>query len=141
MHSKHSKAKKRSPIGAIIAAVVIVLALAAAFIFFVKPALGKMKDSPLPEAPALTDEVIEEPEPVDMREYVLDYPVIANEAVTARIDEISTSIMDEFCAKYDGSSPAVLKTSYITGANADIFSFYHVPYYSRAASYITANLR
>ena len=68
MHSKHSKTSKHNPIGAIIAAIVVILALAAAFFFFVKPALGRMKDSPMPEAPSVTEEIIEDPEPVDLRE-------------------------------------------------------------------------
>ena len=123
MHSKHSKSTKRSPIGAIIAVIAVVLALAAAFVFFVRPALAKMKDTPPPEAPAVTDEPIEEPEPVDMREYALDYPESASDAVSARIDEIAASILDEFCSKYDGSSPALLKTSYIMGDSAEVFNF------------------
>ena len=123
MHSKHSKSKNRSPVGAIIAAIVVVIALAAAFVFFVRPALAKMKSTPPPEAPAVTDEPIEEPEPVDLREYDLDYPDSSSESVSARIDEIAAINMDEFCKKYDGSSPALLKTSYIMGDSTEVFNF------------------
>ena len=57
MHSKHSNSAKRSPVGVIIAAAVLVLALAAAFLFFIRPALSKLKDIPVPEAPEVTEEV------------------------------------------------------------------------------------
>lgn len=123
MHSKHSNSKKRSPVGAILAAAVIVLALAAAFIFFVRPALSKLKDIPKPETPAVTEEIPEEPEPVDLREYDLDYPESGNESIDACIDAIRSSTMEEFCSKFDGSSPALLKTSYILGAGDEIFNF------------------
>ncbi|MBP1555149.1 MAG: hypothetical protein J6U30_03655, partial [Oscillospiraceae bacterium] len=123
MHSKHSKPARRSPIGAIIAAIVIILALAAAFIFFIMPALGRMKDSPMPEAPAVTEEIPEEPEPVDLREYHLDYPESGNEAISAAIDSIISEKKDDFCGKYDGSFSAVLRTSYLMGSSGDVFNF------------------
>ena len=123
MHSKHSKTSKHNPIGAIIAAIVVILALAAAFFFFVKPALGRMKDSPMPEAPSVTEEIIEDPEPVDLREYYLDYPESGNEAISASVESIISAKKDDFCKKYDGSFSAVLRTSYLMGSSGDVFNF------------------
>ncbi|MBQ6372597.1 MAG: polysaccharide deacetylase family protein [Oscillospiraceae bacterium] len=123
MHSKHSNSAKRSPLGAIIAAILIVIALAAAFIFLIKPVLGRMTDQPVPDAPAATEEIVEEPEPVDMREYELDYPESENPAVAAAIDSVISSKKDDFCQKYDGSFSSVLRTSYIPGSSDEVFNF------------------
>ena len=120
----HSKPKKKGFPLWIPAVLLLVLILAAGAIFL----LPKLRDRAPAAQPAATPEPVEAveetpPEPVDLREYAVDLPVSSIDAVNETIEGIRSGLLSDFNSRYDGSVPALLKTSYIMGAGDEVFNF------------------
>lgn len=122
-HAHSKPKKKRFPIW-IPATVILVLIVAAGAVFF----LPRLRDRLPAQQPVATPEAVEvteelPPEPVDMREYAVDLPVSGIDAVNESIESIRSTLLSDFNSRYDGSTPALLRTTYIQGSSPDITNF------------------
>ena len=122
--SKSSSGRKRKRIstGKIISvfAVALIVFLAVIFIPKLISALSNRADLSENEEP-VPEEVT--PEPVDLREYKISFPEGPNDAVNKTLEGLKDSIVNEFNQKHDGSEPALLETSFISGTSESVFNF------------------